>query len=212
MSQETAAPVIPETRQPAGPSPLIGNGRSAAIEIRNLTRTYHIGAAALHALKNVSLTIDGGEYVAVVGTSGSGKSTLLNILGLLDRPTEGTYRIRKQDAGELTDCLGACGQSGCSCAGCVAWTWGGPSVGVQIVRSALHLRQRWTCRRPSACKFSLTMCQSCACPSILFPLCGCCRPGCSSWAPASITESGCVRLPAGGAYSACSRARMAISR
>ena len=95
MSQETAAPVIPETGQPAGPSPLI--------EIRNLTRTCHIGRTALHALKNVSLTFDQGEYVAVVGASGSGKSALLNILGLLDRPTEGTYRIRKQDAGGMRD-------------------------------------------------------------------------------------------------------------
>ena len=74
-----------------GPAPLI--------DIRNLTRTYHIGRTALHALKNVSLAIEQGEYVAVVGTSGSGKSTLLNILGLLDRPTEGTYRIHRQDAG-----------------------------------------------------------------------------------------------------------------
>ena len=78
-------------------------GLSPLIEIRNLTRTYNIGRTALHALQNISLTIEPGEYVAVVGTSGSGKSTLLNILGLLDRPTEGTYRIRKQDAGELTD-------------------------------------------------------------------------------------------------------------
>ncbi|MCY3901137.1 MAG: ABC transporter ATP-binding protein [Caldilineaceae bacterium] len=78
-------------------------GLSPLIEIRNLTRIYNIGRTALHALKNVSLTIEPGEYVAVVGTSGSGKSTLLNILGLLDRPTEGTYRIHNQDAGELTD-------------------------------------------------------------------------------------------------------------
>ena len=78
-------------------------GQSPLIEVRNLTRTYNIGRTALHALKNVSLTIDQGEYVAVVGTSGSGKSTLLNILGLLDRPTEGAYRIRQQDAGELND-------------------------------------------------------------------------------------------------------------
>ena len=78
-------------------------GQSPLIEIRDLTRTYNIGRTALHALKNVSLTIEPGEYVAVVGTSGSGKSTLLNILGLLDRPTEGTYRIRQQDAVELTD-------------------------------------------------------------------------------------------------------------
>ena len=78
-------------------------GLPPLIEIRNVTRTYNIGRTALHALKNVSLTIDQGEYVAVVGTSGSGKSTLLNILGLLDRPTEGAYRIRQQDAGELND-------------------------------------------------------------------------------------------------------------
>ena len=65
---------------------------------------------------------------------------------------------------------------------------------VRPAASRSHLWQRWTCSRPSACKFSLTMRQSCVCPSILSPLCGCCRPGCSSWAPASITESGCVRL------------------
>ena len=78
-------------------------GLSPLIDMRNVTRTYHIGRTALHALNNVSLTIEPGEYVAVVGTSGSGKSTLLNILGLLDRPTEGTYRIHRQDAVELTD-------------------------------------------------------------------------------------------------------------
>ena len=78
-----------------GPPPLI--------DMRNVTRTYRTGQAELHALKNVSLSIDPGEYVAVVGASGSGKSTLLNILGLLDRPTDGAYRVRSRDAGELTD-------------------------------------------------------------------------------------------------------------
>lgn len=78
-----------------GPPPLI--------DMRNVTRTYRAGQAELHALKNVSLSIDPGEYVAVVGASGSGKSTLLNILGLLDRPTQGAYRVRNRDAGELTD-------------------------------------------------------------------------------------------------------------
>ena len=78
-----------------GPPPLI--------DMRNVTRTYRAGQAELHALKNVSLSIDPGEYVAVVGASGSGKSTLLNILGLLDRPTQGAYRVRSRDAGELND-------------------------------------------------------------------------------------------------------------
>ena len=76
---------------------------SPLIEIRNISRIYHMGKTALHALRDISLTIDQGDYVAVVGTSGSGKSTLLNIIGLLDRPTKGTYRIRMQDVGELTD-------------------------------------------------------------------------------------------------------------
>ncbi len=79
----------------SGPPPLI--------DMRNVTRTYRAGQAELHALKNVSLSIDPGEYVAVVGASGSGKSTLLNILGLLDRPTQGAYRVRNRDAGELND-------------------------------------------------------------------------------------------------------------
>ena len=73
------------------------------IAMHNVTRTYRTGQAELHALKNVSLSIGAGEYVAVVGTSGSGKSTLLNILGLLDRPTAGAYRVRNRDAGELND-------------------------------------------------------------------------------------------------------------
>ena len=71
--------------------------------MRNVTRTYHTGQAEMHALKNVSSSIDPGEYVAVVGTSASGKSTLLNILDLPNRPTEGAYRVRNRDAGELID-------------------------------------------------------------------------------------------------------------
>ena len=61
------------------------------IEIQNLNKIYDTGAIQVHALKDVNLTIQEGEYVAIMGESGSGKSTLMNILGCLDRPTSGSY-------------------------------------------------------------------------------------------------------------------------
>lgn len=63
----------------------------ALIEVRDLTKTYSLGEVAVHALQGISLTIDRGSFVAVMGASGSGKSTLMNVLGCLDRPTSGTY-------------------------------------------------------------------------------------------------------------------------
>ncbi|MCB0183979.1 MAG: ATP-binding cassette domain-containing protein, partial [Caldilineaceae bacterium] len=59
-----------------------------------MTKTYQMGENAVHALRGVSLTIRGGEYVAIIGSSGSGKSTLMNMIGLLDRPTDGAYYLR----------------------------------------------------------------------------------------------------------------------
>ncbi len=71
------------------------------IEVRELTKVYGMGAAAVHALDGVNLIIDEGEFVAIMGASGSGKSTVMNILGCLDRPTEGQYWLGGEDVSEL---------------------------------------------------------------------------------------------------------------
>ena len=63
------------------------------IELTALERVFQVGDQAVHALRHLDLTLEDGEYAAVMGPSGSGKTTLLNILGLLDRPDSGTYRL-----------------------------------------------------------------------------------------------------------------------
>jgi putative ABC transport system ATP-binding protein len=73
------------------------------IEARSLTKTYTMGHEAVHALAGVSLDIEAGEFVAIMGSSGSGKSTLMNILGCLDVPDSGTYRL----AGDAVQDMGS---------------------------------------------------------------------------------------------------------
>jgi putative ABC transport system ATP-binding protein len=73
------------------------------IKLNNLGRRYQMGTETIHALREVSLSIDAGEYVAIMGPSGSGKSTLMNLLGCLDTPTEGSYELNGVNVGELDD-------------------------------------------------------------------------------------------------------------
>ena len=73
------------------------------MELSGIRREYVVGAETVHALDDVALTVGAGEYVSIMGPSGSGKSTLLNVLGLLDRPTAGTYRLEGEDVSRLDD-------------------------------------------------------------------------------------------------------------
>ena len=74
---------------------------TALIECRDLVKTYSMGDMTIRALDGVSLTIESGEYVAIMGSSGSGKSTFMNLLGALDRPTSGLLRVAGEDLGTL---------------------------------------------------------------------------------------------------------------
>ena len=73
------------------------------IELENIQRIFPVGDQAVHALRDINLHIEAGEYVSIMGPSGSGKSTLLNLLGLLDRPSAGRYLLDGRDVTTLSD-------------------------------------------------------------------------------------------------------------
>ena len=73
------------------------------IDLRNINKTYWNGDQELKVLKNINLTVEEGEFVAIMGPSGSGKSTLMNIIGMLDRPSTGEYFLENEDVANLGD-------------------------------------------------------------------------------------------------------------
>ena len=75
----------------------------AIIETRDLWKTYVMGSEEIHALRGVSIAIERGEYVAIMGPSGSGKSTLMNLIGCLDTPTKGSYLLNSKQVSQMND-------------------------------------------------------------------------------------------------------------
>src|SRR5271166_37425 len=73
------------------------------IRLQNISRRYQMGAETVHALREVSVEIQRGEYVAIMGPSGSGKSTLMNLVGCLDTPSGGTYELNGSQVSEMND-------------------------------------------------------------------------------------------------------------
>ena len=75
----------------------------AVIETHQITKTYATGSSAVHALRGIDLTVNPGEFVAIMGTSGSGKSTLMNLIGCLDTPSKGSYLLNGKQVSQMND-------------------------------------------------------------------------------------------------------------
>lgn len=96
----TPADSLSRERGEAGPEP--GQGHPL-IEIKDVVKVYRMGQVEVHALRGVSFQVQRGEMLAIMGPSGSGKSTLMNIIGCLDRPTSGSYRLEGMEISTLND-------------------------------------------------------------------------------------------------------------
>lgn len=79
------------------------NKNGNVIRLRNIVKDYQVGSQPVHALRSLSVDINRGEYVAIMGASGSGKSTLMNIIGCLDTPSSGKYDLNEKDVSQLND-------------------------------------------------------------------------------------------------------------
>jgi putative ABC transport system ATP-binding protein len=94
---------MPETASLEPRAPEATAARAAVIELREIVKTYAIGGVEVQALRGVSVTVEPGEFVAIMGASGSGKSTLMNIIGCLDVPSRGWYWLDGVDVRELDE-------------------------------------------------------------------------------------------------------------
>ena len=98
----TVAPQAPASAAEGRPKGEAGTTAAPQIELQGIERVFRLGDSVVHALAGIDLAIDAGEYLSVMGPSGSGKSTLLNVLGLLDSPTAGSYRLEGRDITTLS--------------------------------------------------------------------------------------------------------------
>jgi len=101
QNASTKPPTSTEEEKDRTMDPDQQNKNGALVQIEDMTKVYQMGAVQVHALRGVSLVMQQGEYVAIMGVSGSGKSTLMNMIGLLDRPTSGSYWIRGEETSQL---------------------------------------------------------------------------------------------------------------